>query len=86
MDQVWEKGGGKGEVPINYSLNIEKNVFKQVYKFQIEETTKALKYEFKDLKQKQDDVISLKSDFTLKMQVAKSFRNIDVMFIDIFNL
>lgn len=78
MEMFWEEGGGNASVPLKFETNFEKSVHSQVYNFQINESEYIKKNEFSKAKQKQNDVISLKSDFILKLQVAKSYKNLNV--------
>lgn len=78
MEMFWDQGGGHASVPLKYDSNFEKNIHHQVYDYQIKESVYSKKREFTKSKQKQNDVISLKSDFILKLQVAKAFKNLNV--------
>jgi hypothetical protein len=88
LEELWESGGGKGEVPLKYSMNFENNSKEQIHNFQLKELnnkrSKGLTQNkndnsfFEKKRQKQNDLISMRSDFSLKLKVAKSFKEINV--------
>ena len=85
METFWDLGGGKAAVPLKYETNFEKNHLNTVRKYHIYESKSSEKISFSKVGQKQNDIISLKSDFILKLQVAKSFKDTNVfLFIYIF--
>ena len=89
LEELWESGGGKGEVPLKYSMNFEDDSKEQIHPFQLKELnnkrshgnltqSKSDKTFFQKKRQKQNDLISMRSDFSLKIKVAKSFKEINV--------
>jgi DNA-directed RNA polymerase len=78
MEMFWDAGGGKAYVPLKFETNFEKNIHSQVFNFQINESQYTKRNEFSKAQQRQNDVISLKSDFILKLQVAKAFKDLNV--------
>jgi hypothetical protein len=81
MEDLWKQGGGKGEVPLNYSTNMSDDPLKQIYDFHLKEIKKSSVRKddfFHNTYQRQVDIIGLKVTFLLKLQVARSFRNVNV--------
>lgn len=83
MEEIWENGGGKGEIPLKHSVNFDDTQITQIFKYHLIETRNDVvtNTSFNKLKQRQNDIISQYSDFTLKLQVAKNFKDINVIFL-----
>jgi len=73
VEGIWEEGGGAGEIPPRHY-----NFKNYVYEYQLREC-KSPAERIKLLKkiQQQRDIHSLRCDFTLKLNVAKAFENIE---------
>jgi len=76
VEGIWESGGGAGEIPIRHY-----NYQNYIYEYQLKEC-KDYKERQKLMKkiQQQRDIHSLRCDFTLKLNVAKAFRNIEKIY------
>jgi DNA-directed RNA polymerase len=73
VEAIWEEGGGAGEIPLRHY-----NYENYVYQYQLQECKDyAEKSKLMKKIQMQRDIHSLRCDFTLKLNVAKAFLNME---------
>lgn len=77
-EQIWDRGGGRGKIPLHFDNNPSGDSKNQIFKFHLKEATYFQRDDLKYQIQRQQDMVSLRADFLLKLQVAKSFSNVKV--------
>ncbi|EAR93244.2 DNA-directed RNA polymerase (macronuclear) [Tetrahymena thermophila SB210] len=76
MEKIWEEGGGQGEIPRRFY-----DYKDYVYQYQLKECKNRDEQQRLMKKiQEQRDMHSMRSDFQLKINVAKAFRNIEKIY------
>ena len=80
-EQIWDRGGGRGKIPLHFDNNPSGDSKNQLFNFHFEEASLFQKNDVQYQIQRQKDMISMRADFLLKLQVAKSFSNVKVPFL-----
>lgn len=79
VEEVWKNGGGMGSIPMRYDYEDETRSLDN-FAFHLLESEKTNKADVQRRIQNRLDLVSLRADFSLKLQVARSLKNVQKIY------